>query len=465
MLYTVVFVEIGIAMPFMPVWLNALHLDAGLIGGLLALPIAIRIVATAPLMGLIDRGFSARTLLLVGSLVLAATYALMPAAAAVGWGLLAGLIAINAVAAAPLVPSIDYLTLAAVRRSAQAEAGSARGRSGDGLSAPLSPPKPHPEMPERGGGLEGSSRSLRDVWKTLRGPPARAPRGEVAGGGRRAASEPLRSSVRRAEKPPRLDYPRIRMAGSIGFLGANLAGGALLGWLGEAFAVPLLLTGLALIASAVAFFSWNEVEHVEKAFHPTARPRLPRVLWLAIAAAALIQASHAALYAFGAIAWSTAGVPGAWIGALWAIGVAAEIVLFAVIGKLPAAWRSPFRLLALGGVAAVLRALGMALAGDGLPALAALQMLHAFSFGATHFGAMNAVSALAPDGARGRAQGTLSSATALCSAIATLGCGIVYRSAGPATTFALMAPIALAGLGLVGLGLQARRSSARALAP
>nr|WP_238257842.1 MFS transporter [Methylobacterium gnaphalii] len=389
LLYTVVFVEIGIAMPFMPVWLNTLHLDAGLIGGLLALPIAIRIVATAPLMGLIDRGISARSLLLVGSLVLAATYALMPAGAAIGWGVLAGLIAVNAVAAAPMVASIDYLTLAAVRLSAEREAGSVR---------------------------------------------------EGAKGARR-----------------KLDYPRIRMAGSIGFLGANLAGGALFGVLGEAFAVPLLLTGLALIASAVAYASRDVAGQAGHASHATGRPRLPRVLWLAIGAAALIQASHAAIYAFGSIAWSTAGVPGAWIGTLWAIGVAAEILLFAVIGRLPAPWRQPFRLLALGAAAAIVRAIGMALAGDSLPALVGLQMLHAFTFGATHFGAMNAVSSLAPDGARGRAQGTVSSATALCSSLATLGCGVVYRSAGPAVTFAMMAPLALAGLCLVGLAARASR--------
>ena len=61
LLYTVVFVEIGIAMPFMPVWLKALGLDARIIGALLALPIAMKIIATAPLVGLIDRGVAART--------------------------------------------------------------------------------------------------------------------------------------------------------------------------------------------------------------------------------------------------------------------------------------------------------------------------------------------------------------------------------------------------------------------
>ena len=103
LLYAVVFVEIDIAMPFMPVWLNALGLDATVIGALLALPIAIRIVATAPLVGLIDRGIAAPRILLAGSLVLAGTYVLMPTGAALGWPVLALLIALIGVMAAPVL--------------------------------------------------------------------------------------------------------------------------------------------------------------------------------------------------------------------------------------------------------------------------------------------------------------------------------------------------------------------------
>ena len=87
LLYAVVFTEIGIAMPFMPLWLDGLGLDAGVIGVLLALPIATRIVATAPLMSLLDRGLGPRRLILLGSLALSLTYALMPGAAGIGWAL------------------------------------------------------------------------------------------------------------------------------------------------------------------------------------------------------------------------------------------------------------------------------------------------------------------------------------------------------------------------------------------
>ncbi|MBA9063579.1 PPP family 3-phenylpropionic acid transporter [Methylobacterium fujisawaense] len=370
LLYAVVFTEIGIAMPFMPLWLDALGLDARVIGLLLALPIATRIAATAPLMSLLDRGLGPRRLILLGSLALSLTYALMPAAAGIAWPWLAALIVLNAVAGAPLVPCIDYLTLAAVR---------------------------------------GDSR---------------------------------------------LAYSRIRMAGSVAFLLANLAGGVLLTALGGRLAVPLLLTGLALGAALVAWRS-RAVAALPPSAAGTGRPRLPLKLWLCIGAAAAIQASHGAIYGFGSIYWTSQGIPAAWVGSLWATGVLAEIALFAALPALPAAWRNPVRLLGAGAVAAILRAVGMFLLGDHLAALVPLQCLHGLTFGATQLGAMAAVSAYAPDGARGRAQGTLSAVNAGISVVATLGSGVAYRAGGP-LAFLLMAPLAAAGLGLA---LASRRAS------
>lgn len=370
LLYAVVFTEIGIAMPFMPLWLDALGLDARVIGLLLALPIATRIAATAPLMSLLDRGLGPRRLILLGSLALSLTYALMPAAAGIAWPWLAALIVLNAVAGAPLVPCIDYLTLAAVR---------------------------------------GDSR---------------------------------------------LAYSRIRMAGSVAFLLANLAGGVLLSVLGGRLAVPLLLTGLALGAALVAWRS-RAVAALPPSAAGAGRPRLPLKLWLCIGAAAAIQASHGAIYGFGSIYWTSQGIPAAWVGSLWATGVLAEIALFAALPALPAAWRSPVRLLGAGAVAAILRAVGMFLLGDHLAALVPLQCLHGLTFGATQLGAMAAVSAYAPDGARGRAQGTLSAVNAGISVVATLGSGVAYRAGGP-LAFLLMAPLAAAGLGLA---LASRRAS------
>src|SRR5260221_3093974 len=54
-----------------------------------------------------------------------------------------------------------------------------------------------------------------------------------------------------------------------------------------------------------------------------------------LAAASLIQASHAVFYGFSAVQWHAAGLDGTVIAALWALGVAAEIVLFALQSRLP----------------------------------------------------------------------------------------------------------------------------------
>ena len=67
-----------------------------------------------------------------------------------------------------------------------------------------------------------------------------------------------------------------------------------------------------------------------------------------VAAASLIQASHAVYYGFSTLDWRAAGLDGTTIGALWALGVVAEIALFALSGRLPA-WISPTVLLAIGG--------------------------------------------------------------------------------------------------------------------
>ena len=56
--------------------------------------------ATAPLMSLLDRGLGPRRLIMLGSLALSLTYALMPGAAGIGWPALASLIVLNAVAGA-----------------------------------------------------------------------------------------------------------------------------------------------------------------------------------------------------------------------------------------------------------------------------------------------------------------------------------------------------------------------------
>ena len=121
-----------------------------------------------------------------------------------------------------------------------------------------------------------------------------------------------------------------------------------------------------------------------------------------------------------------------------------EIAAFAFLGRRIASVPVAVAVLALGGVAALVRAVGLWLS-PGFGATLALQGLHAVTFGTTHLATMAALSRLAPDGARGRAQGMLGALTAFVSATATVGSGLVFRAAGP-LVFAAMAPLAALGL-------------------
>ncbi len=83
-------------------------------------------------------------------------------------------------------------------------------------------------------------------------------------------------------------------------------------------------------------------------------------------AASCVQASHALYYSFGSLHWRAQGIPAGAIGALWSVGVVAEVALFAVSGRV-IAYCGTARLLMLAGLAATLR---WALHGD-RPAVAA----------------------------------------------------------------------------------------------
>ena len=101
---------------------------------------------------------------------------------------------------------------------------------------------------------------------------------------------------------------------------------------------------------------------------------------------ALLQTSHLVVYNYGTLHWRAAGVSDGMIGLLWAIGVTAEVVLFAV-GARFVSRMGPGRLFALAAVAGILRWTILAYS-TALPVLFVVQTLHAFTFGAAHLAAM-----------------------------------------------------------------------------
>ena len=102
------------------------------------------------------------------------------------------------------------------------------------------------------------------------------------------------------------------------------------------------------------------------------------------AVAGLIQSSHVLVYGFGTIDWLARGFSATQIGWFWAVGVIAEILLFTQASQLFSKIGAS-RLLLLGGIAATLR---WTLHGsmDSVTLILMVQILHGFSFGATHLG-------------------------------------------------------------------------------
>jgi len=125
--------------------------------------------------------------------------------------------------------------------------------------------------------------------------------------------------------------------------------------------------------------------------------------------------------------------------------------LFALSARLPGAI-TPMALLLLGAAGAVVRWTAMA-AGPPAVALPVLQCLHAFSFGATHLGALAFVARMAPAGAGATAQGYFAVVLGITMAIAMALAGVLYGRFGSAA-YGAMAAIACAG---GSLALAARR--------
>jgi PPP family 3-phenylpropionic acid transporter len=163
--------------------------------------------------------------------------------------------------------------------------------------------------------------------------------------------------------------------------------------------------------------------------------------FLAMAAASsLVQASHAVYYGFSAIDWQAAGLGGGTIAALWALGVIAEIALFAVSERFLI---NPSALLLVGAAGATVRWIAMAFDPPHL-LLPALQCLHALSFGATHLAALAFVARAAPAEIGATAQGYLAVVQGLAMAAAMGVSGALYaRYAGAA--YGAMAVVAAAG--------------------
>src|SRR4051794_22870478 len=239
-------------------------------------------------------------------------------------------------------------------------------------------------------------------------------------------------------------YGPVRLWGSVAFVAANLTGGLLLDDLAPGNLIWLIFTGHALVGlAAILLVPLPRDEPPARSGAAPGRSHLRQPRFLAIAAAGrLTQASHAVYYGFSTLDWSRHGFDGKTIGLLWALGVTAEIMLFAVAARLPPAV-GPITLILTGATGAIVRWIATA-CDPSLGPLAALQLLHALSFGATHLGTMQFLARAAPPGGRATAQGDVATANSVVMAAASALAGVLYGIGG-SHAYLAMALFAAAG--------------------
>jgi MFS transporter, PPP family, 3-phenylpropionic acid transporter len=244
------------------------------------------------------------------------------------------------------------------------------------------------------------------------------------------------------------EYGWVRGTGSAAFIvGTLLSGQAVSAW---GLDVIVWWQALLLGAAAVAAILVPELRHARAAAAGRAPAggvllllQLPQFRTLVLVAA-LILGSHAMHDAFAVIRWRTAGVSPATVSVLWSESVAAEVLVFFLIGPALVTWLTPAGALAVAALAGMLRWTAMAQSAE-VMALALMQPLHGITFALLHLACMRLLARTVPQGLEGTAQaiyGTVGIGAA--TALLTLVSGALYARVGAHGFWAMAALCALA---------------------
>ena len=170
---------------------------------------------------------------------------------------------------------------------------------------------------------------------------------------------------------------------------------------------------------------------------------------------ALILGSHATHDTFAVIRWSEAGVSPAVASVLWSESVAAEVVVFFLIGPSLVKRLGPSRVMALTAAAGVLRWVVVA-STTSVTALALVQPLHGLTFAALHLACMRVIPAITPPGLAATAQAIYALGAGAATASLMLASGPLYARLG-GQAFVVMAMLCAAAAPLA-LGSRSTRT-------
>jgi PPP family 3-phenylpropionic acid transporter len=240
-------------------------------------------------------------------------------------------------------------------------------------------------------------------------------------------------------------YANIRLWGSIGFIVAVLALGELVQRTGTGVVpqvVLVLYVGIWLSSLVIPDSRCTHANATtESVLGLLKRPEIAALLVSCL----LMQASHGAYYAFYSIHLTDAGYQTAVVGALWAWGVAAEVLVFLRMNRLLERFGAR-RVLLASLALAVLRWLLTGAFVESLAVQVFAQTLHAATFGSFHASAIHLVHHYFTGRTQGRGQALYSSLSfGAGGAAGSLVSGSLWSAAGPGVTFVLSALAAALG--------------------
>lgn len=240
-------------------------------------------------------------------------------------------------------------------------------------------------------------------------------------------------------------YSRVRLWGSVGFVGAATGlGFATRDW--GVGIVPAVLLGL------FALLWLNSLLVPERPTAPAAQPAPPlgRVLRQPVviaffAACFLNQAAHGPYYGFFSLYLETLGYSPEFIGLMWGLGVTVEVGMFVFMPRL-LLFFGPRRLMLAALALAALRWLLIGHFARDLPILLFAQSLHAFSFGVFHAVSIHLIHQFFPGSLQGRGQALYSSLSfGAGNAVGSLAAGYLWVGLGPASMYDLAAVLGALG--------------------
>jgi MFS transporter, PPP family, 3-phenylpropionic acid transporter len=246
----------------------------------------------------------------------------------------------------------------------------------------------------------------------------------------------------------RFQYGWVRGSGSAMFIIGTIVSGQVVGAWGLGSIIGLHGALLIAAAGAAMLTPRPGCQEVLVPIATAARPsgiaellRLPRFRRVMLVSA-LVLGSHAMHDAFAVVRWSAADITPAMASALWSESVAAEVVVFFIIGPSLVQRLGSAGAIALAAGAGVLRWVVMAWTAN-VMALALVQPLHGLTFAALHLACMHVIAVIVPQRLAATAQALYALGAGGATALLMLASGGLYASFGAQGFFVMAALCAL----------------------